>query len=152
MSDATRPTLTQLLRDARATRGVIPPVLVEIGGAAAETDLSRWRDYAERPVLVLPSGDRSGAFVTLTIGRGATCDVTIRDASVSSHHATLEIDRLAAEFHLIDEHSRNGTFVDGVRLAPRTRRSIWAGVRVGFGTTLYLFLDPVTLQKLAVLP
>jgi hypothetical protein len=48
-----------------------------------------------------------------TLGRGAQCDVVLADAHVSTEHCVLE--RRAHALRVFDEHSHNGTFVDGKR-------------------------------------
>lgn len=67
----------------------------------------------------------------VVIGRGASCDVRIPDASVSQRHAVLSAQ--GAEYQIIDEGSTNGTFVGGVRLSPKAPRALRSGdmVRVG---------------------
>src|SRR5206468_4043247 len=67
----------------------------------------------------------------IVIGRGQSCDLRLPDPSVSHRHATVQ--SKGAEFLLIDEGSTNGTFVGGVRLAPRTTRVLRSGdmIRVG---------------------
>lgn len=61
----------------------------------------------------------------VAIGRGASCDVRLPDASVSHRHASLRAQ--GADFVLVDEGSSNGTFVGGVRVAPRTSRIVRSG-------------------------
>jgi pSer/pThr/pTyr-binding forkhead associated (FHA) protein len=67
----------------------------------------------------------------VVIGRSAGSDVRLPDASVSHRHASLRAN--GADFILVDEGSTNGTFVGGVRIAPRTSRLVRSGdlVRVG---------------------
>jgi pSer/pThr/pTyr-binding forkhead associated (FHA) protein len=67
----------------------------------------------------------------VVIGRGASSDVRLPDASVSHRHASLRAN--GADFILVDEGSTNGTFVGGVRIASRTSRLVRSGdlVRVG---------------------
>jgi pSer/pThr/pTyr-binding forkhead associated (FHA) protein len=67
----------------------------------------------------------------VVIGRGASCDVRLPDASVSHRHALLRAQ--GSDFVLIDEGSTNGTFVGDVRVAPHTSRIVRSGdaVRVG---------------------
>lgn len=81
----------------------------------------------------------------VVIGRGASCDVRLPDASVSHRHAVLRAQR--AEFVLVDEGSTNGTYVGGVRIAPHTSRIVRSGDRVRIGRVwLELSVDqsPVT--------
>jgi pSer/pThr/pTyr-binding forkhead associated (FHA) protein len=67
----------------------------------------------------------------VVVGRGSSCDVRLPDPSVSHRHASLQA--RGADFVLVDEGSTNGTFVGGVRVAPRTSRIVRSGdmVRVG---------------------
>ena len=67
----------------------------------------------------------------VVIGRGASCDVRLPDASVSQRHAVLTAQ--GAEYHVVDEGSTNGTFVGGVRLSPKAPRVLRSGdlLRVG---------------------
>lgn len=67
----------------------------------------------------------------VVVGRGASCDVRLPDASVSFRHASIRAQ--GTDFVLTDEGSTNGTFVGGVRIAPRTSRLVRSGdlVRVG---------------------
>jgi pSer/pThr/pTyr-binding forkhead associated (FHA) protein len=67
----------------------------------------------------------------VVIGRGASCDVRLPDASVSQRHATLSAH--GSEYQIIDEGSTNGTFVGGVRLSPKAPRALRTGdmLRVG---------------------
>lgn len=81
-------------------------------------------------------GPEAGRSLTLdgtriVIGRSAGCEVRLPDPSVSQRHATIQ--QKGAEYTLIDEGSTNGSFVGGVRLAPRAPRVLRDGdlVRVG---------------------
>lgn len=67
----------------------------------------------------------------IVVGRGAICDVRLPDASVSSRHASIRAQ--GADFTVVDEGSANGTFVGGIRVAPRSARIVRSGdlIRVG---------------------
>lgn len=112
------------------------------------------RDPARRPVVVpkpeaphgLPggwlvalSGEQSGADFRLkrgrnVLGKGAQCDVAVKDAHASDRHAALEI-RESGEAVLEDLGSRHGTFVEGHRLEGRCLLRDGERVRIG-GTEL----------------
>lgn len=87
--------------------------------------------------VIVPSADGTETRLTfdgmqrIVIGRGASCDVRLPDASVSHRHACLR--PKGADFLLTDEGSTNGTFVGQVRIASRTTRIVRSGdaVRVG---------------------
>ena len=82
-----------------------------------------------RYVTVLP-GER---FVSLaedfvSIGSDPTCDIVIADSVVSRRHCRLERRREA--WWVVDTHSKNGTFLNGVRLSSGLVR---AGDVIGVG-------------------
>jgi pSer/pThr/pTyr-binding forkhead associated (FHA) protein len=68
------------------------------------------------------------------IGRGTHNEVHITDESVSGSHATMM--RRGADWHLLDLGSRNGTYVDGVRV---TERPLPNGCEVRVGNVKLLF-------------
>lgn len=107
--------------------------------------------FSESAYIPINLGDWSGLFVSLSIGRSRSCDVCLPDPSVSKRHATLQAHRLGGEYRLIDEGSRNGTFVSARRLPPREPVAIFSGTHVGFGDALYVFVDAATLRKMASL-
>lgn len=70
------------------------------------------------------------------IGRSPACDLVVAHASVSAQHTALEWTGSAWEAH--DLGSRNGTIVDGQRLATGGRVRLAVGARLQFGA------DPTT--------
>lgn len=99
---------------------------------------------------ITPRGDRTGALAAfgiqagpfagqevpvrspvLRIGRGAENDVVLDDDSVSARHALLEFDQGA--WRLTDLGSTNGTYAEGVRLAPEVPTPLHYGTSVRFG-------------------
>lgn len=62
------------------------------------------------------------------IGRAPACDIRLPYPVVSGHHLTLRRD--AQAWWLQDAGSTNGTFVDGVRIAPGEPIAIYDGMRV----------------------
>jgi pSer/pThr/pTyr-binding forkhead associated (FHA) protein len=81
----------------------------------------------------------------VVIGRGASSDVRLPEASVSHRHACVQA--RGADFVITDEGSTNGTFVGQVRIAPQTSRIVRSGDAVRVGRVwLELRLDqsPVT--------
>ena len=73
----------------------------------------------------------------LAIGRTPENGLALADTLVSRHHAEL---RLEAEgVTLTDLHSSNGTYVEGVRLAPDQPRLLTNGARIQIGPFLLTF-------------
>ena len=94
--------------------------------------------------LIFTSGSREGQAIDidgsqLTIGRVADNDVQVADAKVSGRHAVIERDT-DGRVVLRDLGSRNGTYVDGERLAgPRV---LTGGERLRLGDEQLLVEDP----------
>jgi len=97
---------------------------------AADPYLSHWDDTGAQQCWVLPTDGR-----VMTIGRSAATDVCIGwDTKASRVHATMQ--RIAGEWTVEDDGlSRNGTFVNGVRLTRRVRLRDRDRIMVG-GTVL----------------
>jgi pSer/pThr/pTyr-binding forkhead associated (FHA) protein len=68
------------------------------------------------------------------IGRGTHNDVHLADDSVSGSHATIV--RRGAAWQLLDLGSRNGSYVDGVRV---TEQALANGCEVRIGNVKLLF-------------
>jgi predicted component of type VI protein secretion system len=100
---------------------------------------------AEGAVLVYRDDTGAQLFVplegatALTIGRGSGCDVRLAwDERVSRVHAALE--RVGSDWALVDDGlSRNGTFLNGERLAGRRR--LHDGDTFVLGSTSFRFRD-----------
>lgn len=65
------------------------------------------------------------------VGRSRDCDLVSRARDVSARHALLEWN--GADWQLRDLGSRNGTWLDGERLADAAQPVVPAGARVAFG-------------------
>lgn len=65
------------------------------------------------------------------IGQGPQNEIVLDDDTVSTNHATLEFGDGA--WRLTDLESRNGTYVDGERLAPRVPTPLPDAVDLAFG-------------------
>ncbi|MDO9352046.1 MAG: FtsK/SpoIIIE domain-containing protein [Solirubrobacteraceae bacterium] len=85
--------------------------------------------------LRIPLGD--GA---LSVGRGAGCDLTLDDPSLSGRHFRLEPG--ASGWSVVDDGSSNGTAVDGVRLKAGIPALLADGAEIEAGRSL-LTLRPV---------
>ncbi|MBK9032160.1 MAG: FHA domain-containing protein [Myxococcales bacterium] len=101
-----------------------------------------------RFVLIGPNTLHAAAEPPITIGRSRRCGVRVDNESVSKVHGAFGFDE-ARGYVVVDEHSRNGTRVNGQPLAPGTATSVYAGAQVSFGDATFVFIDPPTLRKLA---
>ncbi|HEY4058934.1 MAG TPA: sigma 54-interacting transcriptional regulator [Kofleriaceae bacterium] len=108
------------------------------------------RTYAEVPAFRLRTraihveivdGPAAGQTANLPgpsarVGSARDCDLVIGDATVSRHHATLAVEDQGVR--VIDAHSRNGTWVDGLRVYDALARPD-STIKLG-GTTIRLRL------------
>jgi diguanylate cyclase (GGDEF)-like protein len=79
-------------------------------------------------VLAIPPGEVS------TLGRSGDCTFTFDDASLSREHA--RVMRVGTEYFLRDESSRNGTFVNNVRLTKAVALKNGDRIQLGSSTVL----------------
>jgi pSer/pThr/pTyr-binding forkhead associated (FHA) protein len=86
----------------------------------------------------LKEGDR------LTIGRHPENDIVPKDAAVSKHHAVIE--RVGEKLIVLDKESRNGTFVNGIKVQSA---ELNAEDTVRFGNELNLRVLTFSLKKRA---
>ncbi len=96
----------------------------------------------DRPILLRLDGVEAGEVVSLRsfpcdIGRHPNCGLILDDAGVSRRHAQLVADE--DDLFLVDLGSRNGTFIEGVRIDRAPLKDgclIQIGLHVGFRYTL----------------
>jgi DNA-binding CsgD family transcriptional regulator len=91
-------------------------------GERCDEASARWVLRTARGEFVLTS--------SVVLGRGAGCDLQVDDDSVSRRHALLRVERDAVWVE--DQSSRNGTWVNGVRIAEPQRLA--HGDKIGVGT------------------
>jgi len=84
----------------------------------------------------------------VTIGRSSTCDLVVRDSSVSRHHATLRMSPLS----IIDAGSRNGTRVRGELLAAGVPTQLSVGEALQIGSVAILIHAPTLANHDVPLP
>jgi FHA domain len=110
-----------------------------------------------RPFLLYRREDGTEGVFTMTddptpvtVGRGEACDVRlVLDPEVSRLHAELE--RLGGTWVVVDDGlSRNGTFVNGERIAGRQRLANGDVIRCG--DSLLTFRDPTGVSYDSTLP
>jgi hypothetical protein len=81
----------------------------------------------------------------IAVGRARNCDVVLRDSSISKLHAHFR--RSGARLELIDNDSKNGTWVNGTRLRPEKPTSLAVGDTIQFGSLNTHFLDAAELLR-----
>ena len=85
-------------------------------------------------VVPLIKSDRNPFFGVVAVGRGESCDIQLSSQEVSKHHALF---RASPDGWLIqDASSRNGTFVNHLRLTPKHDHRVNPGDQVRFADVL----------------
>jgi pSer/pThr/pTyr-binding forkhead associated (FHA) protein len=77
----------------------------------------------------------------ILVGRGADCDVTIPDYSVSSRHCYFVFG--GRDVVVADCGSTNGTFVEGRQIPARQKAPLQGGEKLVVGRFAFLFLRPM---------
>ncbi|MGN0746491.1 MAG: protein kinase [Aristaeellaceae bacterium] len=65
-----------------------------------------------------------------TLGKAGYAKYAIPAAGVSRRHCSFHYSQLKSEWYIQDEGSKNGTYVDGVRVAPQTLAAVKPGARI----------------------
>ena len=86
---------------------------------------------------------------TIHIGRAPENDVQIKDKSVSRVH--LKVVQRGNKYFITDLKSRNGTFIDGVRIGPGIEYEVREGMPVAVGKTFFSLGKPYPDDVLTVL-
>jgi len=120
--------------------GLLPGAVLTVGGsggrgrtsdAAARYELAVIGGLVAGPSIPLPEG-------TVTIGRGARCDIVLRDEETSRLHASITVAGDAVTIE--DLHSANGTTVNGTMVTGPT--VIRPGDLVGIGGSILTVRPP----------
>ena len=108
--------------------------------ATCEAAVTPAADRHETPYLIVTNGNLPGAPVRLDagvtrVGRARDNTLVLSCRDVSRHHATVCVDR-EGRVLLTDLSSTNGTWCNGVRLAPQSPLELHPGDQVRFGPTM----------------
>jgi pSer/pThr/pTyr-binding forkhead associated (FHA) protein len=82
------------------------------------------------------------------VGRASTCDVILRDSSVSKMHAVFELDGDPALWSLRDNRSHNGTWVNSSRIGSNLRVVVSSGDLIVFGACPVYLIAPDELRRI----
>jgi hypothetical protein len=110
------------------------------------------KPHADSRAYVLDvAGTSSGGIVPRATGRCKQSSFRLPDESVSRQHVKLVSDRRRCEYPTTDEHSRNGTNLNGEQLRWGVRTQLRSGAFLSFGNSVVVLLDPSTLRNLSAL-
>jgi len=126
----------------RTVASAVPRVASGLRGApfSAKEPAAQVRAWLmEQAHIAIPMRKRpasGSAFMDrISAGRALNNDVVLRHESVSKFHAWLEVDE-ERHVYVYDAGSRNGTFVAGVRLAPRSGSPVPVTAELRFAAIL----------------
>jgi len=100
---------------------------------------------ASRPALLIVCGENGKDLLEypleklkVSIGRATSCDLLVtKDTLISLHHATLSYEN--GRYVLRDEHSANGTFVNGEQIEAATPYVLQDRSHIGIGDHEFIF-------------
>jgi pSer/pThr/pTyr-binding forkhead associated (FHA) protein len=144
-----------LTDEAEARRELVSPVLlVEVPPATGQEFVlgtlagtaQAGPQSGEPLVFEVRKGDhKSNAFATgITVGRTENNDIVIHDNSISRFHAYFQQDPTSSGWMIVDAESRNGTWLDKMRLAPNKPTPLSDTSHVRFGDIEVVFYMPLT--------
>jgi hypothetical protein len=144
----------------------VPVLLVGLNGAARAA-AAEFRTATRDAVRALPSledvvldetyvaplikSGRNPYANFIFVGRASTCDVVLRDPSVSKTHAVLEHDPAAAPhagWRIRDNGSHNGTWVNSRKLTPRDPVPLTGGDAIVLGAYPAYVILPDALRRI----
>ncbi len=85
----------------------------------------------------------------LTLGRDDSCDVVITDSLISRRHVEIHTDTQGSV--IVDLGSRNGTFVNGQRIAARQPRPLRAGDQIQLGRNVQMTVQGTAARDIPTL-
>jgi len=105
-----------------------------MGALQAAQQLSRISEVVDRAARVawLEKSERNPFGSLITLGRAKNNDVVVKHATVSKLHAIFTAPE-AGSWVVEDDDSSNGTFVNGVKLAPKQKTPLNDGDSLRFG-------------------
>lgn len=99
--------------------------------------------------LLVPATPTAAPGQPVTIGRSRSCDVTVRETTISKLHAAVVFDPDAGGYRITDQGSRHGTLIGGEKLASGTSALLASGNLVTLGKSVFVFFEPRLLRRLA---
>jgi hypothetical protein len=130
-------------------RAYFQPVLVVLGmagdmknssmdGGTGVIDVEGLFACGRLPGRVFPvAKPHNSARGPITVGRTSENDIAIAEYSISRRHCIIA--RVETEYRLTDMGSKNGTVVDGVRLAAQKPLRLRGGETISFGRLMLVF-------------
>lgn len=119
-------------------------------------EISFNEDFSSRWMIKVIGGVNSGAEFTMTPGKAyiigkdpEKCDIVFQDLSVSKQHAKVELST-QQEVTIEDLSSKNGVFVNGLKITEPTK--LQAQDTVTIGTSTFILIDQEGMQQTIYAP
>jgi len=123
-----------------------------MGALEAARHMARMSEavHPEARLEWLKKSERNPFGALITVGRARNNDVVIEHNTVSKLHVIFT--KLTGGWHVSDERSSNGTFLNGVKLTAGEKRAISEGDSLRFGPDIVgRFFDPPSLWQFCAL-
>lgn len=117
-----------------------PPKRAAEAIMATGTFSAAGRELDEPTAIEIVKGDKSAFAFGITVGHSENNDIILRHEQVSRFHAYFQV--VGGKLSLVDADSRNGTFIDGVRLTPSKAFPLPPEARLRFGELEVRFFQP----------
>lgn len=118
-----------------------PPVVMD--GVARTYEGVPWdRPTASEPLVFVVRQGRARSHRSIVLGRSLECDISLQDESVSAEHAGLQYQEGTRSWWLIDNTSKNGTWLGPKKLEARAWTELPDRSKLKFGHTELLFFLP----------
>ncbi len=97
---------------------------------------------ADSDVYFVRSPGAGSVWQGIYLGRDEdACDIVIDHPRISRKHAVFERDPNTGGYILVDNHSRNGTRIERLKLSPGRGRALCSGMHIDFGGVAFQFLS-----------
>jgi hypothetical protein len=119
-----------------------------MGALEAARHMARMSEavHPEARLEWLKKSERNPFGALITVGRARNNDVVVEHNTVSKLHVIFT--KLHGGWHVSDERSSNGTFLNGVKLTPGEKRAISEGDSLRFGPDIVgRFFEPAGLWQ-----
>ncbi len=114
-----------------------------IQGKVSDSRMMENRPLWQELYVPLLKSEHTVSDAPITIGRTTENDVFINDYTVSRNHAHFFIDPQTRSYCLVDNHSRNGTGIQGERLEPAEPTKLFSGHMVDVGRLAFDFYSAI---------
>ena len=91
--------------------------------------------------LMKTPGSKNPFAMGVTLGRIETNDLVIDDVSISRFHAYFQHDPKSGGWNVVDAESKNGSWLNAVKLLKNIRTPVGSGDQLRFGEIKLIFLD-----------